>query len=221
MPRITEIRYKSDRQRHWVFIDGDFCTSIRARTFPALNLTEGMEITCQEVKDMEKFHWKRQYGPASWKREQVRLDRAEQVIAEVSQRLGTKIVGFGAGSTELIEEHPEESGSPDLDVFCDGELLMKVEVTGTEVKRGRDYWVRPDKLKYAQNHPETEVWIMLVYHLPREHIVVIRPEPGKQYEPETKTIRGSDELYVVFKKSSPEVISLAAFQAHLLEKTSM
>ncbi len=217
IPKITQINFKEDRDRYWVFIDGEFCTSIRGRTFPALGLEVGREVTCEELKAMESFHWKRQYGPQSWKREQVRLERAQQVIEMVSPQLRTEIVGFGAGSDELIEEHPEESGSPDIDVHINQELLMKVEVTGTEYRRGIDYWVRPDKLRYAQKHPEIEVWIMLVYHLPKEHIVVIRPERGKRYEVETKTIRGSDELYTVFKRNSPEVVSLATFQAHLLD----
>ena len=120
MPHITEIRYKPDKQRYWIFVDGEYCCSVRERTFGAMDLTVGMEITCDEVKDRENFHWKHSYGPDSWEREGVRLDRVAELIKNIDPRVEVRVVGFGAGDTELIRHHPEEAGSPDLEVVCRG-----------------------------------------------------------------------------------------------------
>ena len=62
MPKITRIEYKADRERYWIFVDSEYCTSIRARTFPTLDLTVGQTISCEQIKELESHHWKHSYG---------------------------------------------------------------------------------------------------------------------------------------------------------------
>ena len=69
MPVITEIRYNNPSDRYWVYIDGQYCASIRARTFQGMNLIEGQEITCDDLIELEKFHWKNTYGQNAWEKE--------------------------------------------------------------------------------------------------------------------------------------------------------
>ena len=220
MPQITKIEHRPERQRYWVFVDGKFCHSVRERTFGAMDLTVGMEITCNEVKEREKFHWKRTYGPNSWERERERLNRVVDLIKNIDPRVEVRVVGFGAGSSELIPHHPEEAGSPDLEVVCcgNGTRLLMVEVSGTEFKRGDDYWVRPDKLEYASKHPDQDVWIVLHYSTPAETVIYIRPDLQRQYDVTNIEIRGATERYVIFSDGDEEVVDAGVFASHVLEK---
>lgn len=223
MPKITKIEHKADRDRFWVYVDGQYCCSIRARTFPAIGLQLGQEITCAEIEELEKFHWKNAYGRAAWDKEKVRLDRIKAVIEGFDPRLSVRVTGFGADTNEFIPLHPEEAGKPDLEVGVKGEdrLLALVEVTGTERFRGGNpptYWVRPDKLAYASNHPKEDVWIVLHYAEPEELIVAIKPNSAVKHPVEEIKIRDAIEHYVVFSDNDPECIGLAAFSRHLIRK---
>ena len=218
MPRITKITYMDDRDKHWVFVDGEYCCSVRGRTFPALDLRVGQEISCAEIEEMEKFHWKRAYGKASWEAEKVRLDRVKQLIEMIDPRLSVHVTGFGADTDEFIAEHPDEAGAPDLEVREGDRVLALVEVTGTKRFRGGTpltYWVRPDKLEYARNHPEQDVWIILHYAEPTEQIVVIRPDNTKEYMASEEVIGNATEHFVTFTDSDPECVTPATFAAYV------
>ena len=222
--KISRIEHKPDKQRYWIYVDGQYCTSIRERTFPALKLSVGVEITCAEIKERENFFWKQQYGPSSWEREGVRLGKVKALIDAIDPRAIADVVGFGAGSTQVIAEHPEESGRPDIEVVTtDGRrvVLLAVEVTGTERMRGDAYWVRPDKLAYIQAHPEQEVWLILHYAEPEERFVFIRPTPGKSdYKVVKVVIREATEHFVEFTDSSPEVVTFDVFSANLIGRVN-
>ncbi|TDP30765.1 hypothetical protein DEU29_11548 [Idiomarina aquatica] len=215
MAQISKILHKQDREKYWVYVDGEFCVSIRERTFKGMNLREGMEISCDKLKEMESFHFKNQYQN-SWEEEKVRLKAVTDLLHDISPEIKVTVTGFGADSNELIREHPEEQGKPDLEVTFNSNVIMLVEVSGTKVMRGSDYWVRPDKLSYCQHHPEENVWIVLHYAEPSEKFVFIKPRPEKEYLYEVKNIRGTDEHYVVFTDDSPEVYSRYNFAEQLL-----
>lgn len=217
MPNITEIRYMPDRNKYWIYVDSIFCCSIRERTFPALKLYVGMTISCDEIKSLENFHWKRVYGPNSWKKENVRLVRIKNLIDQINPAVEAKIVGFGAGTSDFIEEHPPESGKPDIDVILKinpDVVVLSVEVTGTEVMRPgtNTYWVRPDKLNYMRKNPDQDVWIALHYSQPSELLVFIKPDANKNYPISEKNIRGTIEYYVEFSARSPEVHDFEYFK---------
>lgn len=220
MPIITDIVYKPEKEKYWVYVDGVYCTSIRARTFSGMDIKKGKEITCEEVKEMENFHWKNVYGVASWEREKVRLDRVKNRIECFDERIVVNIVGFGADTTAYIARHPSETGKPDLEIRMKDKniLLLLVEVTGTETMRGTDYWVRPDKLDYARNHPGEDVWIILHYANPEEKFVYIKPDLARTYSTQSVTIRDSIERYVVFSCDDKDVLQEYEFISHLKGK---
>ena len=197
----------------WIYVDGNYCTSIGARTFTALNLTVGQEITCDSVKDLENFHWKNAYGQAAWDKEKVRLDLVKALIESLDSRVRVDIVGFGANTNEFIAELPKEAGKPDLEVNTkNGSVpVLIVEVTGTEVMRGDTYWVRPDKLVYAKNHQDQDGWLILHYAQPQEKFVFIKPNITTEYVVSEIEIRGSIEHYVEFTDQSNEVVSQGDF----------
>lgn len=217
MALITNIIHKSDRDKYWIFVDNNYCCSIRARTFKGMTLSEGQEISCDEIKSMESFHFKNVYNEKSWEKEKVRLDKVKGLIDSFGLGVTVSITGFGANSTEMILEHPNEAGKPDIEIKSNSTsiVVMLIEVTGTEVMRGSDYWVRPDKLKYSQNHPEESVWVILHYSYPREKFVIIQPERDKEYYYTTINIRGTDEHYVIFNDASKEIRKTEEFRQQL------
>ncbi|WYX36404.1 hypothetical protein WJ966_05460 [Achromobacter xylosoxidans] len=222
MPKITHIEYKADRERYWIFVDGEYCTSIRERTFPALDLTVDQTISCEKIKELESHHWKHAYGQSAWDKEKIRLGKVKELIESFDDRVLVEVVGFGADTNKFISGHPTESGKPDLEVKLrdGGRILLLVEVTGTELMRGTTYWVRPDKLKYSENHSTEDVWLVLHFLKPIEKFVFIKPNPKKRYAVSEMEIRGSIELYVEFSDSDQEVVSMEHFRNHLVMKVN-
>lgn len=222
MPKITNIVFKQDHQRYWIFVDGAYCTSIRERTFSALNLRIGQQIGCDQVKELESHHWKHAYGETAWAKEKVRLNKVKSLIEQLDGRVTVEIIGFGADSEDFISGHPSESGKPDMAVKTSAgqTAVLLVEVTGTEVMRGQTYWVRPDKLDYAKAHPAEDVWLILHYMQPFEKYVFIKPNLSKNYAVSRKVIRESVELYIEFSDSDDEVVSQEYFREHLSNKVN-
>lgn len=222
MPIITKIVFKQDKQRYWIYLDDTYCTSIRERTFPALNIKLGQRITCDEIKELENHHWKHAYGEPAWAKEKVRLQKVKNLIEGLDNRVIAEIVGFGADSAKFISGHPLESGKPDIEVRANGGLtvVLLVEVTGTEAMRGQTYWVRPDKLNYAKNHPDQDVWLILHYMEPKEKCIFIKPDLNKIHTVSEKVIRNSKELYIEFSDSDDEVVSQEYFRGHLTNKVN-
>jgi len=220
MPKITKILHKPEKERYWIFVDGEYCASIRERTFPAMCLTVGQEISCQVIKDLENYHWKHAYGHDAWEKEKVRLGKVRKLIETLDDRVAVEIVGFGADHAKFIAAHPEEAGKPDMRVQTrHGSIpVLLVEVTGTETMRGDTYWVRPDKLDYAQKYPDEDVWIILHYAQPQEKCVFIKPDHGHRYQIVNKEIRGSIEHYVEFTDDTPGMKSRAEFAQHLKQR---
>ncbi|WP_324742976.1 hypothetical protein U8326_06155 [Tsuneonella sp. CC-YZS046] len=185
-----------------------------------MNLDVGQEISCDEIISLEKFHWKHKYGEEAWEKEKLIIERVKEIIESKFSRIEVIVTGFGADSNEFIPEHPDESGKPDLVIKGrdTGREYCMLEVTGTDVMRGGKYWIRPDKLRYAQDHPEKDVWICLHYSQPRERIIFVKPEPLRKYLHTEIEIRGSVEHFVEFSDSSEELRSAEGFFAYLLSK---
>jgi hypothetical protein len=216
MATITDISFKSETERFSIYIDNKWCCSIRQRTFIGMHLSIGQKITCQEVKDMESFHFKNKYQN-SWENEKVRIDKVSELINTFSNQFRLDNTGFGTDSNEIIKSHPDEPGAPDVSVINNnGQVVMYLEVTGTEQMRGRDYWIRPDKIQYCQNHFEKNIWIVLHYSLPQEKFVFLKPELNKVYKHTVKNISGTDEYYVLFNDSDSEVKPMEEFRRHLI-----
>lgn len=220
MSTITKMIYKEDRDKVWVYIDGQYCTSIRKRTFDGMGLFEGMNITCEQLKEKENFFWKQMYNEEAWKKEKVRLKKVKDFIKsiDVNDIIDVKEVGFGADSELMIKKHPGESGSPDLGIKYkfQQEPFMYIEVSGTETMAGEGYWIRPDKLEYSKRHPEKDVWIILHYKNPQEKFVIIKPDNNKQYYyREIKRSNGATEHYVIFNDGDKEIKTPIEFANYL------
>jgi len=221
MAIITGITVQqTDPDRLNIYIDGAFCAGVRKRTFQAMNLKVGDAISCEQLREQERFFWKQAYQNV-WKKEKVRIEKVAGLIKGLDGNVRVKIAGFGADTEALIKEHPDEKGKPDIDIMHalnPEAAILKVEVTGTERMRGKDYWVRPDKIAYAENHPEEDVWIILHFSEPQEIFIFIQPVKGKKYPRHHVEIRGAGEIFCVFRDSDEEVKSLQQFSEHLRSK---
>jgi len=202
-----------------VFIDGQSCIPIRARTWQAMNLNVGDSITCAELIEREKYHWKIEYQKAGgWDREKVRIEAVKAYLEKIDPLIEAVVTGFGANTTEFIAAHPDEKGRPDIEVThrYSRTVLLFVEVSGTEQMRGSSYWIRPDKVAYVMNHPKDDIWIVLHYARPQERLVFFKPVPGVHYPTVQVDIRGSGERMHEIDDGSPGVVPEAIFRKHLL-----
>lgn len=216
MGKITDIKFNDEKERVYIFIDREYCTSIRQRTWSAFNLSINDEIDCEELKKKEKFIWKNLYSN-SWKEEKYRLTYVKAWLNKYIPLLEVVISGFGANSNEIIESHPEEKGEPDMTLNFENSPIIFLEVTGTKYKRGNDYWVRLDKIKYIQDHPEKDIWIALHYYDDKK-IIWLKPSLDKQYKYVEKNLKGAIEYYIVFTDDSFEVKSSYYFKEYIENK---
>jgi hypothetical protein len=228
MPKITKVwPLPADAPRYpepsvLIYVDDERCTVIRQRVWKGMALAVGSEISCGELQERQALHWKLQYQAAgAWDKEKTRLLAVTRTIEQLDPRVTTIATGFGAHTTALIPYHPAEAGSPDIEVRLrnTGEVVLLVEVTGTEQMRGTSFWVRPDKLDYANAHPERDIWIAFHYAQPTELLMIYKPSPGTSHEIREHTIRYSVERYVELDGDAPGMVSIATFGTYLRAKT--
>jgi hypothetical protein len=146
----------------------------------------------------------------------VELDYLKAWLKKYIQHIDVKITGFGTDSNEIIESHPDEKGEPDIQIVLEGTstIVIFLEVTGTEFKRGNDYWVRPDKIDYIQKYSEKDIWIALHYADVKK-IIWLQPIHNKKYSYIEKNLKGAIEYYVIFDDESPEVKTSEEFKNYL------
>jgi len=225
MPKITKIESISNQERVRVYINNAFCTSVRKRTWKAMNLNIGDEILCKDLIEQEKFFWKKiAYGKESWEKEKIRISRVLQWFNKYIPGVEVITVGFGTGCTDEILAHPDESGSPDLlvrDSRTKKEIIL-LEVSGTLSMRGNSYWVRPDKLQYIKNNPYKDVWIVLHYQKPIEKFVWIKTKIDSINNKRIQSIeiRGAVEKYITFNDDDDEVKSSHKLRNYIQSKLS-
>lgn len=119
MPFITKILPKQgkNQDRVYVYIDEQFCSSIRERTWIGMGLVVGSSITCDELKTFEQNFWKKLYGIESWKREKVRIKCVIKWFSKYISQVNVIPIGLGVDSNDYLENiHSKEKGSPDLSI---------------------------------------------------------------------------------------------------------
>lgn len=202
-------------KRYYINFDGGIKIWVHPNIFNKWQLQVGMKINVEELLNDNKYKWKNAYNNGSWEKENIRIEAVKTFVNSIRNDLNITTIGFGADSTEIIYQHPKEQGSPDLEVQVTGKQFAKIEVTGSEKKRGNDYWIRPDKIKYIQDHIEENIWIVLHYQSPNE-MIYIKPDKLTVYPSKKIHIRGNDEYYVIFNNNSSEVKTEEEFKAEVL-----
>ena len=187
-------------KKHWVHLN----------VLNTRNLEIGMDVEIDELLHFNEHKWRNAYNNGSWEKEKVRIEKVKNYILSKRNDLTIHIVGFGADSNEIIYQHTAEQGSPDLEIRKKSQPVAKIEVSGSDIMRGDDYWIRPDKIDYIQHHYNENIWIILCYQQP-EQLVFIKVHASKKYVSVEKEIRGNVERFVIFKKTDSEVVDEKAF----------
>jgi len=218
MGKITNIQDQkgNKKDRTYIYIDDKYCFSVRSRTWISFKLNIGDEADCEELIEKEKFIWKDLYNTDSWEKEKIRLHYVSAWIKKYIPFVDIKISGFGANTTEYIPIHPDEKGEPDINIVLENTntIILFLEVTGTEYKKGNDYWIRPDKIDYIQKHQNKDIWVALHY-ADAKKIIWIQPFLDKKYTYVEKNLKGAIEYFVIFNDDSPEVKSSQEFKEYI------
>lgn len=209
---VTKILHGQGKNgdRVYVYINNQYCTSVRSRTFDALNVQLDTIISCEELRERESFIFKKKYAN-TWVREKDRIKYLKTWLKKfISIDFKIEVVGFGADTTDELLEHPKEPDKPDLKLSANGKIAY-IEVSGTDHRRGNDFWVREGKVKNIQLNPNDKIWVALVYILDKK-IVWISVDKNKHYVRSEKLINEVREYYVCFDEDSNEVLSSSEFK---------
>lgn len=141
----------------------------------------------------DKEFWKKKYAH-SWENATKRVHKV--IDALKAKGIKAEPHGFLATSKEYSKESPEEKGAPDLIIPS---VEVFVEVTGPDkaVSKDADLWIRWDKFKYAENHPEKEIWVAHILESENDLIRFLKLGKGvkERYEEIKIRIRGAQETY--------------------------
>lgn len=156
--------------------------------------------------------WKKQYKN-TWEKSSHRENLIQSLIHERASCRINKI-GLGAGSTEFLSgsasSHGLDKGGSDLQV--DGTNIF-IEVTGplVFVHHTKPLWLRPDKIKYAENNLERDCFVVhcnfdnsliRTIHLDNNFFLNYRKGDFAVVKP---TIRGVTETYVEIPSSHTSI----------------
>jgi len=210
MPKITSIINQKNPLRVSIFVEGKFWRGCTKRVAENLGLVIGKEIDKEETDRKINFFWKDLYQP---KRKDS--SKRQEAIKSLIESWGyvVKIIGFGANTEEYIKHHPKEKGGPDLEIEINDKKIL-LESTGCPSLRGEGLWIRPDKVEYAKNHPEKNVWVAHRIDVSNE-IRFIKLIEGKIYEAEEVDTGYSKELMVIFNTFDKEIKTKEEFKKYL------
>lgn len=103
---------------------------------------------------------------------------------------------------------------------------IRLEVTGTDsphVPLQAPLWILEGKARYAEEHPDEEIYIVHVLDTPRLKRPIIRALPARgllgRYPVEVKRPYGAPERYLVVPVTAPEIMREEVF-LRLLEARS-
>lgn len=138
--------------------------------------------------------WRRLYK-WEWK---AGRERVEHVKEEIELWGLTVKMGFMADSTQQVlvgMPNGHEIGEPDLEVWRKKKHIAYIEVTGSWINiKGYHLFLRPDKVKWATQHPIPKTWTWFVY---KDNEFVKESMSAGQYQIVEKNFKGRIERYHV------------------------
>lgn len=221
MPKITQIQYDNNTQRAQVYIDYRFCASIRQNIWQEMGLCEGSEISCAQLHQKEALVWQRSRRSNLLDMSNQALDRTLAWLTKYLPNINARVIDFRYGQDDnglsLNYPVPRNDKNISLTLKATNLEILTLEVTGVEIQRGINYWVKEHKLLYAQSQFKRDGWVVLYYKHPKELFVWIKPEPKKQYKSE-ELIRRSKNRFIAFNDQSSEVCSSKEFCEYIHKK---
>jgi len=215
MPKITQIRRDKTTNRVSVYIDYRFCMSIRENVWQEMGLAENSDISCVELKQKERALWKQISKAQAIENSKQALLRIQQWFNKYLPNVEVRVIDFRLSDSSSARGY---LGRNDQNISLlhkeTTTEIMTLEMASTEISRGINYWVRADKIDYAQN---LNSWVVLYYKYPIERLIWIKPLPAKKYKPQ-ELIANIKPYYVSFNEKSPEVHSEQDFYKYVQNK---
>jgi hypothetical protein len=153
--------------------------------------------------------WKKIYGP-DWPSGKRKVQKVIDALG--AHDIKAEAHGFMPLSTEYTPENPLEKGAPDLKIVS---VEIYVEVTGPNIPMSPQVglWIRWDKFKYAEDHPEKEIWVAHILESENDLIRFLKLGSGvkERYEEIHPTPRQVIETYRTVPANDPHLFSLAQF----------
>jgi hypothetical protein len=221
MPKITQIQYDNITKRVLVYIDYRICTSMDQKTWHNLDLNEGSEISCQQLRQRkilaEKIPAEANFTNIS----SLAITRTARWLNKNLSNIEARIIDFRYGRNDggLSLNYPNTRNDQNISLVLKetNTEIITLEVSAVEMQCGINYWLREDKLRYAQNQSKRDGWVMLYYQYPKETFIWIKPEKDKQYVSEILS-KNSPSRFVPFNNRSFEIYSDKEFCEYVQKK---
>jgi hypothetical protein len=210
MSKITQIQ--NTGQRVVVYVDHKFCVSIRPDVWKLMNLHEGSEITCSELKRKETFYFKKTYMLSSWSSEKERVDDVVKWLTKYLPEVEIKRIEQDE-ETMINEFHKME---PNLSLLLKGTKteFIAIKVLGADVQVGTHHWLRLDAIEYIKENPSRDIWIAACFKYPKLNITWIKLKQEKEYCDSDKDKEG----FVFFNHHASECHTSDRFCKYIKEK---
>ena len=219
MSKITQIQHDNRTGRVIVYVNYRFCASIRQNIWDEMNLREGSEITCSELHRREALIWRKSRKTDVMYPNKQAMKRTMQWLARYLPNLDAKIIDFKFDQgSNLSSNYPSVRNDQNISLYLKKTNIeiMTLEVVSAEIQRGTSYWIRSDKLAYAQSQLNRDAWIVLYRQHPIEKFIWLKPR-NKEYKRE-ELISGTKKYFVSFNDKSPEIYSSKYFCDYVQKK---
>jgi len=220
MSKITQIQTNKQTGRVSVYIDYHFCVAIRQNIWGEMNLHEGSEISRAELRKQEAALWKKYNRLPSRRPIQQTMNRIVQWFSKYLPDLEGKIIDFRLdyNNDKMVSNYSSTRNDQNINLFLKGTAteVITLEVAVAEIQRGTNYWVKTDKIVFAQSQLQKNAWVVLHCKYPVEKFVWIKPR-NKEYKHE-ELIGVANSHFITFNDESPEVYSSQRFYDYIQKK---
>lgn len=210
MSRITQVRQVG--QEVIIYVDSKFCMSMNSSIWKKLNLHEGSNISCFQLKRRASFYWKWNHMLKTRDREvQLRkihtangLENEENLINKAVRWIVKYLPEL---EVKRIDQH--EMG-PNLSLLFRGSIkeIIAVKVLTAGTRARIDHWIKLDLIEYIQGNSDREIWIASCFKYPKKaKIVWVKLDQNKDYRKSSK----ATGAFMFFDDQSPECYTAKAF----------
>lgn len=220
MSKITQVQYDNKTGRAIIYVDYRFCAAIRQNVWDEMNLHEGSEISCARLRQKEAMVWRKFRKSSGIYPIKQAMTRIVQWFTKYLPHLEARIIDFSFdhSSEKSSLDYPSARNDQNIGVFLKGTSteIITLEVAVAEMQRGTNYWVRSDKVTYAQGQSQKDAWVVLYCKHPTERLTWIKPG-NKEYKHE-ELVGITNIHFVTFDDRSQEVYSSKNFCDYIQKK---
>ena len=217
MSRITQVRQVG--QEVIIYVDSKFCMSMSSSIWKKMNLHEGTNISCFQLKRRASFYWKWNHALKTRDRElQLRkihtangLENEEKLIDKAVRWI---IKYLPELEVKRIDQHEME---PNLSLLLRGSIkeILAIQVLTAGAIAGIDHWVRLDFIEHIQESSDRDIWVASCFRYPKKaKMVWVKLDRNKNYRKASK----ATDSFMFFDNQSSECYTAKAFCDYIRNK---